>query len=1359
MKTGTAKLLLIILLTLSLLQFGNQNNQAIPANSISNQLAGAMSSFRTFPELSWSIDHDHESTFQYADFIAPTATADILGGKWQTRSLSPNLLESSSWSWDLSAVGSSLSLTTTFATVAYVYAGDTNDANAFKDLLDGKGYVTDLMTLAQAIPGAFDDYDLIILADDTGWNNDWGMDITQINAINDSGKPILGLGEGGYAYFGQIDLEIGSTRPGNQGVHGNDGTIEVVNSTHPIFTSPTPITSAEPIDLYKSTRFVSTHFSSYPEDVDLLGKIPSSDHYPLLLEDDRYLLWGFREPPNGKMNQVGKDLFLNIVAYLSGVQFIDPIYIDEDSDFAAYGFPGDGSESNPYVIENYNIFNSTATLIHVENTTVHFEIRDNNLNGIDGSNDGIFLSRVVNGTISSNTIFNCQTGINLFHSHDNTITNNYITNNFGHGIFLDGSGSNTIDYNTISESGASTLIAGGTPSLLAAGSFGHGIYLDPSNENTITYNDIHDNSGSGVFLENSNQNVITVNAIHDNGEPEATLLMAAGSFGHGIYLDPSDHNEIIDNFVFDNLDTGIFLNDSDDTLITDNIVYQNDANGVLLLNASFNTIDNNTIGENGLSSGTSSALTARARTALAAGSFGHGIYLDPSNNNTITDNDVYGNGGSGVFLENSANNTISINEIHDNGEPVGSMLMAAGSFGHGIYLDPSDNNDITDNIVWGNLDTGIFLNDSDNTLVSDNFVLQNDANGIFLLDAEFNTIDNNTIGDNGLSGGTSSALTARARTALAAGSFGHGIYLDPSNNNTISNNNIYGNGGSGVFLESSSDNTISSNGIHDNGVATSTMLMAAGSFGHGIYLDPSNRNTIWNNTIWKNGGSGVFLEDSDYNTIDNNTIAANGEVLGSTRLSRSVLAAGSFGHGIYLDPSNHNNITNNVVLDNPDTGIFLNDSDDTLISENFVQENGASGVFLLNSSSNTIDNNTITLNGEAPPASSARARSTLAAGSFGHGIYLDPSDENTISNNTVSNNYGNGIFLEDSSQVLISENFVQENGASGVFLIGSSFNVIDNNTITTNGVASSVAARGRSLFAAGSFGHGIYLDPSPNNTISNNVIDNNKGNGIFLEESGDIMTFRNEVSNNTLYGINVTLGSGENMIILNNFGGNNEGGTSQGNDDGFDNLFRYNHWNDHNNTDNDDDFLADDPYFIDGGANSSDSTAVAEVIDYSDHYLFGVNIVFPNYHDKVTETVTITWLPAIDTRWDPINYTLEYSPDAGKEWVFLDEVEGWNTTSYVWDISHFKSGSRYKLRINATCSEGLTVSDTSGKFEIFKVKKRGFPKPDNPAGADALLYLSNEMVSSRTPGWSFIILVLSVIGTLAVRQLRRSSKD
>ena len=92
--------------------------------------------------------------------------------------------------------------------------------------------------------------------------------------------------------------------------------IFVVNSSHQVFTSPNLI-GDETIELYTSTNHVGIYLPEPPNDVVLLGREPEDpNHYPIVQEKDRYLLWGFTGNPDS-MTPIGKELFINILFFLT----------------------------------------------------------------------------------------------------------------------------------------------------------------------------------------------------------------------------------------------------------------------------------------------------------------------------------------------------------------------------------------------------------------------------------------------------------------------------------------------------------------------------------------------------------------------------------------------------------------------------------------------------------------------------------------------------------------------------------------------------------------------------------------------------------------------------------------------------------------------------------------------------------------------------------------------------------------------------------------------------------------------------------------------------------------------------------
>jgi hypothetical protein len=146
----------------------------------------------------------------------------------------------------------------------------------------------------------------------------------------------------------------------------------------------------------------------------------------------------------------------------------DPIVITSDSDFETQGWPGNGTQENPYVIEDLWIQRVTenAHCIDIEGTTAVFIVRDCFITTTVSNGYGIELRDVKNGVIEnntvvghefgiravsdsefvifdSNTVHNCYFGIMSFSNSGSsnlsvTISNNYVHTCYWEGIYVKG---------------------------------------------------------------------------------------------------------------------------------------------------------------------------------------------------------------------------------------------------------------------------------------------------------------------------------------------------------------------------------------------------------------------------------------------------------------------------------------------------------------------------------------------------------------------------------------------------------------------------------------------------------------------------------------------------------------------------------------------------------------------------------------------------------------------------------------------------------------------------------------------------------------------------------------------------------
>ena len=232
------------------------------------------------------------------------------------------------------------------------------------------------------------------------------------------------------------------------------------------------------------------------------------------------------------------------------------IRINSDTEFKLWskkwGWTGDGTATNPYIIENYDInARGGQGAIYIGNTTLHFIIRNCKVYNTKYRSSpyfagfGIALYNTENGFVLNNIVFNNDYyGIWLGSSKNNIIFNNQVYNNGVGGIYLDSScRENKIYKNTVTNSK-------------------YGIRLISSTKNTLTKN-LLSNNKYGIFLSwsDTSDNFLTYNNASNND--------------FGIYVDFAGENRIIDNIVYKNAQWGIYLYSANENLIAGNNFLEN----------------------------------------------------------------------------------------------------------------------------------------------------------------------------------------------------------------------------------------------------------------------------------------------------------------------------------------------------------------------------------------------------------------------------------------------------------------------------------------------------------------------------------------------------------------------------------------------------------------------------------------------------------------------------------------------------------------------------------------------------------------------------------------------------------------
>lgn len=202
----------------------------------------------------------------------------------------------------------------------------------------------------------------------------------------------------------------------------------------------------------------------------------------------------------------------------------DPIIVWRDEDFELYDLSGNGTEENPYIIENLRINTTTEKGIHIRDTTNYFVIRNCY---VEAESVGIHIDKIASGTA--------------------IITNNTCANNDHSGILVERSEGIEITSNHCEINGK------------------QGIAIIYSNSTTVRDNNCNHNK-NGIWIENSNHNIFKNNSISVNSDV-------------GIYVFRSDNSTIINNYVGTNK-FGVFVRSSNSSTITYNLIQGNVAGGI-----------------------------------------------------------------------------------------------------------------------------------------------------------------------------------------------------------------------------------------------------------------------------------------------------------------------------------------------------------------------------------------------------------------------------------------------------------------------------------------------------------------------------------------------------------------------------------------------------------------------------------------------------------------------------------------------------------------------------------------------------------------------------------------------------------
>ena len=761
------------------------------------------------------------------------------------------------------------------------------------------------------------------------------------------------------------------------------------------------------------------------------------------------------------------------------IGFSGSLYIDGDSDFVVkatkYGWLGSGTQTDPYIIENYNIDinGADASGIEIRNIlSTYFIIR----------------GCAVQGATAPNYIFphNIRAGIYLYNVVGCNVTHNVCTGNFA-GIYLNQTTSCYIVENECFNNIQDGIDMGGV-----------------STDNHINANYCHDNGYDGIFIWcDCSLNTISQNNCSFNGRSGITLVGWMEDVG-GPGQAPT-HNRVSENNCTGNDSWGISVRYlSDENVVESNLCSRNGI-GIFLRESSSNIITRNILIDN--------TIQAEDVDSEFGNYWYHPTLLEGNIWSDYIGVDLDGNGigDTDVPWPEFGYDLYPLVMFDQDGDGISDSAELI------IGTDPenpdSDFDLIDDGLEWRVYFTDPLSTDSDMDGWSDYdeiFTIFTDPTdpGPFYIDGD-------------------DELEAMAAWHDWPGS---GIQSDPY---IIENYNIDVNGADVSCIEIR--NILSTYfTVRYCTIQGASFVLLGDHSRNGIYLYNVVGARLLNNTCFDNAGN-ILLNQSSYCFIVNNTcygsrwesIALFSNCVGNT-VENNLCSDSQVGIGNYFG-GGWNTIANNTCFENEygillfevvsdtiihntiidcDYGIEIRNSNENTITENTCSNTRiSSGIYLRNSDLNTITGNEL-------------------IGNFGDGISIGwDSVSNTVSNNNCTGNFGGISMFIGSSWNTVVDNFCNGNSRYGIAIGGTTDGCIISRNLCMNNEL------GISVYFIEDYGtyisennctgnyYGIYIRGSGSTVDGNFILGNFVG--IYLDGSSSNVVFHNFIIDNTIQALEI----------------------------------------------------------------------------------------------------------------------------------------------------------------------------------------------------------------------------------------------
>jgi von Willebrand factor type D domain/CARDB len=192
--------------------------------------------------------------------------------------------------------------------VAYIHGADASAAAPYQTGLTAKGLRVSTLPISSLTANStvmLMGYDMIAIDTNTGNLDTWEGDSGVQNAIRTAGRPLIGIGEGGYAYLGKFKSPIGWAN----GWHQSTGSTTFANPSpsHASQNGPFNVVSSAGVTTVSSSNmpFVAIHLPQVASSLQLVARqADDTTHYisvlnttPTATTGATEAIWGFKGLP------------------------------------------------------------------------------------------------------------------------------------------------------------------------------------------------------------------------------------------------------------------------------------------------------------------------------------------------------------------------------------------------------------------------------------------------------------------------------------------------------------------------------------------------------------------------------------------------------------------------------------------------------------------------------------------------------------------------------------------------------------------------------------------------------------------------------------------------------------------------------------------------------------------------------------------------------------------------------------------------------------------------------------------------------------------------------------------------------